>query len=112
VRGPLRIIIHRRLKRLEDASRHSSRTVSAKALKALSDEVLDALEETFETALASGEDSFEDFYAVVKERGRRALHADYEAIEAWWRLRGAQAAFQHVFGSGTVGRVVTDDDAL
>jgi hypothetical protein len=75
--------IHRRLKRLEDASRRSSRSVSAEALKMLSDEDLDALEETLETALASGEGSFEDFYAVVKERGRRTLHAHYEAIEAW-----------------------------
>jgi cytochrome c553 len=75
--------LHNRLKKLEDASRRSSRTVSAKALKALSDEDLDALEETFETALASGEGSFEDFYAVVTERGRRALEAHCEAIEAW-----------------------------
>src|SRR5215208_6014945 len=77
--------IHRRLKRLEDASRRSSRPVSAEALKALSDEDLGALEETLETALASGEGGFEDFYAVVKERGRRALHAHCEAIEAWRR---------------------------
>ena len=77
--------IHRRLKRLEDASRRSSRPVSAEALKALSDEALDALEETLETALASGEGSFENIYAVVKERGRRALHAHYDAIEAWQR---------------------------
>ena len=77
--------IHKRLKRLEDASRRSSRTVSAKALKALSDEDLDALEETLQSALASGEGSFEDFYAVVKERGQRALDAHIEAIEAWRR---------------------------
>jgi preprotein translocase subunit SecA len=75
--------LHNRLKKLEDASRRSSRTVSAKALKALSDEDLDALEQTFETALASGEGSFEGFYAVVTERGRRALEAHCEAIEAW-----------------------------
>jgi hypothetical protein len=75
--------IHKRLKRLEDASRRSSRTASAEALKALSDEDLDALEETLETALASGEAGFEDFYAVITERGRRARHAHYEAIEAW-----------------------------
>jgi hypothetical protein len=77
------VSIHRRLKRLEDASRRSSRTVSVEELKAISDEDLDALEETLETALASGEGSFEDFYAVVTERGRRALHAHFEAIEAW-----------------------------
>jgi hypothetical protein len=76
--------LHKRLKRLEDASRRSSRSVSVEALKALSDEDLDALEDTLETALARGEGSFEDFYAVVKERGRRALHAHYEAVEAWW----------------------------
>jgi len=57
--------LRKRLKRLEDASRRSSRTVSAKALKAISDEDLDALEETLETALASGEGGFEGFYAVV-----------------------------------------------
>jgi hypothetical protein len=79
------VSIHKRLKRLEDASRRSSRHVSAEALKALSDEDLDALEETLETALASGEGSFEDFHAVVKERGQRTLHAHYEAIEAWRR---------------------------
>jgi cytochrome c553 len=77
------VSIRRRLKRLEDASRRSSGTVNVEALKALSDEDLDALEETFETALASGEGSFEDFYAVVTERGRRALEAHCEAIEAW-----------------------------
>ena len=75
--------LHNRLKKLEDASRRSSQSVSAEALKALSDEDLDALEETFETALASGEGSFEDFYAVFSERGRRALDAHCEAIEAW-----------------------------
>jgi hypothetical protein len=77
--------IHKRLKRLEDASRRSSQSVSVEALKALSDEDLDALEETLETALASGKGRFEDFYAVVKERGRRTLHAHCEAIEAWRR---------------------------
>jgi len=82
------VSIHKRLKRLEDASRRSSQTVSVEALKALSDRDLDALEDTLETALASGEGSFEDFYAVVKERGRRALHAHYEAIEAWRRGEG------------------------
>jgi hypothetical protein len=75
--------IHKRLKRLEDASRRSSQSVSAEALKALSDEDLDALEQTLEAALASGEGGFEGFHAAVKERGRRALHAHYEAIEAW-----------------------------
>jgi hypothetical protein len=75
--------IHRRLKKLEDASRRSSRSVNVEDLKALSDEDLDALEETLETALASGEGSFEGFYAVVTERGRRALDAYVEAIEAW-----------------------------
>lgn len=74
--------IHKRLKRLEDASRRSSQSVSVEELRALSDEDLDALEDTLETALASGEGSFEGFYAVVTERGRRALHAHCEAIEA------------------------------
>jgi hypothetical protein len=81
------VSIHKRLKRLEDASRRSSRIVSAEALRTLSDDDLDALEETLETALASGEGSFEDFYAVVKERGRRALHAHYDAIEASRRVK-------------------------
>jgi hypothetical protein len=79
------VSIHKRLKRLEGASRRSSQSVSVEALKGLSDEALDALEETPETALASREGSFEDFYAVVTERGRRALHAHYDAIEAWQR---------------------------
>jgi hypothetical protein len=39
----------------------------AEALRALSDEDLDALEETLETALVRGEGSFEDFHAVVTE---------------------------------------------
>ena len=77
--------LHKRLKKLEDASRRFSQSVNVETLKAFSDEDLDALEETLETALASGEGSFEDFYAVVKERGRRALHAHCEAIEAWRR---------------------------
>jgi hypothetical protein len=77
------VSLHKRLKRLEDASRRSSQSVSVEALKALSDEDLDALEETLETVLASREGSFEGFYAVVTERGRRALHVHCEAIEAW-----------------------------
>ena len=76
---------HKRLKRLEDASRCSSQSVSVEELRALSDEDLAALEDTLETALASGQGSFENFYAVVTERGQRALHAHCEAIEAWRR---------------------------
>jgi hypothetical protein len=74
------VSIYKRLERLEDASRRSSRSVSVEALKALSDEDLDALEETLETHLASGEGSFKDFHAVVTERGQRTLHAHFEAI--------------------------------
>jgi hypothetical protein len=79
------VSFHKRLKRLEDASRRSSQSVSVEELRALSDEDLAALEDILETALASGQGSFEDFYAVVTERGRRALHAHCEAIEAWRR---------------------------
>jgi hypothetical protein len=77
------VSIHKRLKKLEDASRRSSQSVSAEALKALSDEDLDALEEALEAEFAEGKGSFEDLYMAVTERGRRALHAYFEAIEAW-----------------------------
>jgi hypothetical protein len=79
------VSLHKRLERLEDTSRRSDRSVSREALKALSDEDLDALEEMLETALASGDAAFEDLYAAVTERGRRALHAYFEAIEVWQR---------------------------
>jgi hypothetical protein len=75
--------VRKRVERLEDAAAGARRSLSQEALRALSDEDLDALEETLETALASGDATFEGLYAVVTERGRRALHAYFEAIEAW-----------------------------
>ena len=40
--------LHKRLERLEDMSQRSGRSVGREALKALSDEELDALEEALE----------------------------------------------------------------
>jgi hypothetical protein len=73
-----------RLEKLEGAASASSRAISREALKALSDEELDALEDALEAALASpgGGGSFEDFYAATTERSRRALDAYTLAVEA------------------------------
>lgn len=54
----------------------------SEALRFLSDEDLDVLEELLEADVETGEAWFEDLYAVVGEKGRRALDAYYEAIEA------------------------------
>jgi hypothetical protein len=96
------VSLHKRLERLEDTFRRSARSVTGEALKALSDEELDALEEVLEEALKSslaGESSgagatFEDLYAAATERSRRALDAYTYAIEAVQRGEDLPAVAQ------------------
>ena len=74
--------MRRRLRTLEESRAKSGRSLSREALRLLSNEDLEVLEEVTEAAVASGEGSFEDLYAVVGERGRRAMEAYFEALEA------------------------------
>ena len=48
--------LHKRIERLEDESLHSAQSASRAALETLSDEELDALEDTLEAA--AGEDTY------------------------------------------------------
>lgn len=79
--------LERRLRTLE--SRHETafdkRCLSREALRRLSDEDLDALEDGIEEALESGmrEATFEDLYAVISERSRRAMEVYFEIVDAW-----------------------------
>jgi hypothetical protein len=80
------VSLRRRLERLEGATGDTSRSISQEALTRLSDEDLDALEETLEAALVAKPSgaggSFEDLYSVATERGRRALDSYTHAVEA------------------------------
>ena len=68
--------LRRRLERLEGGAGDADRSLSRAALKALSDENLDALEDVLEAAEAKpGED------LSTTERGRRALAAYTDALE-------------------------------
>ena len=74
--------LDRRLARLEDHKAKEGRRIVPEALRLLSDEDLDALEDALESDVAAGEGSFEDLYAAVSERSRRALDAYMEALTA------------------------------
>lgn len=74
--------LERRLERLEAAERGHATVLPREVLRRLSDEDLDALEEALEAGQEGGEASFEDLYAAVKERSRRALDAYFETYEA------------------------------
>ncbi len=74
--------MRRRLAALEKGRKAEASDLSGEALRLLSDEDLDALEEVIETGVEVGGRNFEDLYAVVGERGRRAMDAWFEALEA------------------------------
>jgi hypothetical protein len=74
--------LKRRLERLEGKATAAVPDLSVEALQALSDEELDALEDAMEAAVASGDGSFQDLYAVVGERERRASSALFVALAA------------------------------
>ncbi len=67
--------LRRRLERLEGGAGDAGRSLSRAALKALSDEDLDALEDVLEAAESRGED------LSTTERGRTALAAYTDALE-------------------------------
>ena len=81
--------LRRRLERLEGAAGGADRRIGQEALKVLSDEDLDALEEVLEAREARG-GAGEDLYAT--ERGRRALDAYTAALEAARRSRERRGA--------------------
>ena len=99
-----------RLEKLEGAASASSRAISREALKALSDEELDALEDALEAALASpgGGGSFEDFYLATTERSRRALDAYTLAVEAVRRGEDPPAVASEARVPGGQARVRRD----
>jgi hypothetical protein len=72
-----------RLKRLEEVGKREEAGLSREALRHLSDEDLDALEDALEAGQENGSATFEDLYRVVTEQGRRALENYLECVEAW-----------------------------
>jgi hypothetical protein len=74
--------LKRRLKRLEEVGKREETKLSREALRHLSNEDLDALEDALEAGQEDGSATFEDLYSVVTERGRRALENLLECIEA------------------------------
>jgi hypothetical protein len=74
--------LERRLARLEAENRRGEAELSREALRHLSDEDLDALEDALEANQENGSATFEDLHSVVTERGRRALENLLECIEA------------------------------
>jgi hypothetical protein len=75
--------IRARLGRLESGREdRAQRRLTAEALRLLSDEDLQALDEAMEDALERGGGCFWDLLATTQEQSRRALDALFEAIEA------------------------------
>jgi hypothetical protein len=74
--------LKRRLKRLEEVGKREETKLSREALRHLSDEDLDALEDALEAGQENGSATFGDLYSVVTEQGRRALENLLECIEA------------------------------
>jgi len=73
--------LKRRLKRLEQVGKREEARLSREALRYLSNEDLDALEDVLEANQENGSATFGDLYSVVTERGRRALENLLECIE-------------------------------
>ncbi len=74
--------IERRLRALEEGRKGAASGLSREALKHLSDEDLDALEDALEAGIEAGMATFEELYAAASERSRRALEAYTQALEA------------------------------
>jgi hypothetical protein len=74
--------LKRRLKRLEEVGQRGEAELSGEALRYLSDEDLEALEDALEAGQENGSATFDDLYRVVTERGRRALENLLECLEA------------------------------
>jgi hypothetical protein len=74
--------LKRRLKRLEEVGEWEETRLSREALRHLSDEDLEALEDALEAGQENGSATFEALYGVVTERGRRALENLLECIQA------------------------------
>ena len=74
--------VRRRLERLEADRTRGEAVLTREALRHLSDEDLDALEEVLEDGQEDGTAAFEDLYRVVTEQERRALENWLECVEA------------------------------
>ena len=74
--------LERRLARLEADRRRGNAELSREALRRLSDEDLDALEDALEAGQEDGSATFEELYRAATERSRRALGAYLDALEA------------------------------
>lgn len=72
----------RRLGRLEAESQRGEAQLTTEALRYISDEDLDALEDALEAGQGDGTATFEDLYSVATERGRKAVENLLECIEA------------------------------
>jgi hypothetical protein len=102
--------MRKRLAALEKGGKAAASGLSGEALRLLSDEDLAALEEVIETGVEVGARNFEDLYAVVGERGRRAMDAWFEALEA--ARRGEEPARQAGTPTGTPPPPDGVEDAL
>lgn len=71
-----------RLERLETRRTDFGKTLTTEALRHLSDEDLDALEDALEAGQVSGDATFEELYAASSERSRRALETWLETMAA------------------------------
>jgi hypothetical protein len=74
--------MNRRLQRLEANRENRAQSLTAEALRLLSDEDLQALDEETEEALERGGGDFWDLFATTQEKSRRALDALFEELEA------------------------------
>ena len=74
--------LERRLGRLEAERRRGEAQLLGEALRYISDEDLDVLEDALEAGQGDGTATFEDLYSVVTERGRRARENLLECVEA------------------------------
>jgi hypothetical protein len=80
--------LERRLEHLESARRRDETQLRREALTYLSDENLHALEEVLVAREEDPSASSEDLYRLVGERGRRAVVALNESLQALKEGRG------------------------
>ena len=106
--------LENRLGRLEATKKGPATGLTKEALRHLSDEDLDALEdaveETLKAGVPDGEATFEDLYRVSQERGRRALDALLDAMEAAKRGEEPRASPERPDHVALLERAQTGDE--
>jgi hypothetical protein len=74
--------LERRLQALEAKRKGPGPALTEEELRGLSEENLDALEDSLEHGLEQGAGDFWDLYRVVSERSRRACMALFDVLES------------------------------